>query len=124
LLLDLLKNFGETEERGDKWRNWLEAFWWKLFDFLGHRPETMKCVECGAQLEETKKNFFDIKRGGIVCRRCFALGGDLGDITATQIKLLRIILANSLGNISKVKVDGRELERLGRIREKFIRFNF
>jgi len=123
-IFNLLEDFLKLSNDRDFKKILLEAFWWKLFDALGHRPEAMKCVECGAKLEETKKNFFDMGKGGIICKKCFASGIDAGSITSTQIKLLRIILANSLEKISKVKVEERELAGLGRIREKFGRYNF
>ena len=101
-----------------------EAFWWKLFDALGNRPETMKCAKCSARLEENAENFFSASRGGIVCGKCFAGGQDLAKISSDQIKLLRIFLANPLGKILKVKVNETELKGLGRIRRDFEKYNF
>ena len=70
-VFDLLREFlevwdslGDDEDRS---KIILEAFWWKLFDALGHRPETMKCAKCGARLEEAAKKFFSAGRGGVVC---------------------------------------------------------
>jgi DNA repair protein RecO (recombination protein O) len=101
-----------------------EAFWWKLFDALGHRPETMKCAKCEARLEENAEKFFSVSRGGIVCGKCFSGEQDLAKISSDQIKLLRIFLANPLEKILKVKVDERESRALGRIRRDFERYNF
>jgi len=101
-----------------------ESFWWKLFDALGNRPETMKCAKCGARLEENVKKYFSSSRGGIVCGSCFSEEIDLADISSDQIKLLRIFLANPLGKILKVKVSEGELKGLGRLRRGFERYNF
>jgi DNA repair protein RecO (recombination protein O) len=102
----------------------VEAFWWKLFDFLGNRPETMKCARCETNLQESGRNFFSAARGGILCAQCSADGKEVSEINSNQIKLLRIILANSLEKILKVKVDQRELGGLGRMRKDFERYNF
>lgn len=124
LLKDFLGDWENLEDRGDQEQILLEAFWWKLFDFLGHRPETMKCAKCEARLEEKRENFFSAARGGIVCGKCFAGESNLAKISADQIKLIRIFLANPLGKILKVKVGGDELKRLGGIRREFEKYNF
>ena len=102
----------------------VEAFWWKLFDALGNRPETMKCAKCEARLEEKGEKYFSASRGGIVCGKCFAGEQDPAKISSDQIKLLRIFLANPLEKILKVKVNEMELKGLGRIRKEFERYNF
>jgi len=101
----------------------VEAFWWKLFDFLGNRPETMKCARCSSKLEE-KNNFFSVKRGGVVCQKCSSSGEELAPISENQIKLVRVFLANPLESIGKLKIDEKELGSLRRIREEFGRYNF
>jgi len=120
LLRDFLKKADETDEANIL----TEAFWWKLFDALGNRPETMKCTKCGARLEEKGENFFSAARGGVVCGKCFAGEQDLAEISVDQIKLLRIFLVNPFGKILKVKIGKGELKRLGGIRREFEKYNF
>jgi DNA repair protein RecO (recombination protein O) len=124
LLECFLGDWGNLEDGENQGGILLEAFWWKLFDALGHRPETMKCAICGARLEETAKKFFSSARGGVVCSACFSIERDLAEISSDQIKLLRIFLANPLGKILKVKTSEIELKGLGRIRRNFERYNF
>ena len=131
----------------------VEAFWWKLFDFLGQRPEVMKCVVCGEKLrgqrsiheirslnqgstlsshtfpkgrDSSKSNlkFFSVEKGGTVCANCRPKFMGLRSISDNQIKLLRIFWGNPLAKIAKVKVEERELRGLGRIRKSFERYNF
>jgi len=126
-VFELLSGFLETTDNADfedRAEILLEAFWWKLFDALGHRPETMRCAKCEATLEEKAENFFSATRGGVVCGKCFAGESSLARISADQIKLLRIFLANPLGKILKVKIGGAELKGLGRIRREFEKYNF
>jgi DNA repair protein RecO (recombination protein O) len=102
----------------------VEAFWWKLFDALGNRPETMKCAKCGARLEENEKKFFSVSRGGIVCEKCFFGEENIAKISSDQIKLLRIFLSNPLEKILKVKSGESDLKGLSKIRGDFERYNF
>ena len=121
-IFDLLGGFLEKADSAEKTEEadiLVEAFWWKLFDALGHRPETMKCAKCGARLEENAEKYFSAARGGIVCGKCFAGEEGLARISSDQIKLLRIFLANPLEKILKVKVKEMELNGLGRIRRGF-----
>jgi len=100
------------------------AFWWKLFDFLGQRPEVMKCVNCQKKMTEKSKKFFSVEKGRVVCGDCSLNFSGLVPINNNQIKLLRIFWGNPLAKIVKVKVEERELKGLGRIRESFERYNF
>jgi DNA repair protein RecO (recombination protein O) len=123
-VFDLLSEFLKKADDLELADILVEAFWWKFFDALGNRPETMKCAKCGARLEENAKKFFSAARGGIVCEKCFAGEHDLAKISSDQIKLLRIFLANPFGKILKVKVNETELKGLGKIRLDFERYNF
>jgi len=123
-VFELLSGFLKKVDEADEAAMLVEAFWWKLFDALGNRPETMKCAKCGASLEENTEKFFSAMRGGIVCGKCFAGEQDFSKISSDQIKLLRIFLANPLGKILKVKVDETELMSLGRMRRDFEKYNF
>jgi DNA repair protein RecO (recombination protein O) len=123
LLSEFLKE-ADSAKKAEEADILVEAFWWKLFDALGNRPETMKCAKCEARLEENAENFFSAERGGIVCGRCFSGEQDPAEISSDQVKLLRIFLANPLGKILKVKVDEAELKGLGKIRRDFEKYNF
>lgn len=124
-IFDLLRDFlGYWENREDRGEILLEAFWWKLFDALGHRPEAMKCAKCGARLEKTGEKYFSAARGGIVCGRCLSGESGTAGISIDQIKLLRLFLSNPLGRILKVKANEAELKGLGRIRKEFEKYNF
>jgi len=120
-VFELLKSFLETVN-GEKLL--LEAFWWKLFDALGQRPEVMKCAHCRKRLVENSEKFFSAEKGGVIPAACRVSSGELVPVSNNQIKLLRIFWANPLAKIAKVKVGEKELRGLGRIREIFRRYNF
>ena len=102
----------------------VEAFWWKLFDALGHGPEVMKCTGCDGRLRVNSKKHFSVEKGGIVCADCNLNFRNLIPISDNQIKLLRVFWGNPLEKVIKVKVSKSELEKLSRIRENFRKYNF
>ncbi len=143
LLVDFLSSFVEASE--DKGQILVEAFWWKLFDALGNRPEVMKCVSCGERLqakaptppsrlirrdtfplagEDVLEKFFSVGKGGVVCQNCASVLGELFLVNDNQIKLLRVFLGNSLNKIVKVKAQRKDLKGLEKIRTSFEKYNF
>lgn len=113
------KGFAEEKDR-----LMVAAFWWKLFDRLGQRPEAARCVNCESILKSEQKNFFAVEKGGVVCPRCASGRKGLFDISDNQIKLLRLFLAHPLLKILKIKVSGDEIRGLERLKEIFRRFYF
>ncbi len=127
---DLLSEFlkmldGKTKEPvSEKDKLTILAFWWKLFDRLGQRPEAARCVNCESSLKSEQKNFFSLEKGGVVCPRCASGRKGLFDISDNQIKLLRLFLTQPLLKILKIKVGGEEIRGLERMKEAFRRFYF
>jgi DNA repair protein RecO (recombination protein O) len=124
LLAEFLGQWGNKEIQDSKKKISLEAFWWKLFDLMGNRPETMKCAECNRSLVRGKDIFFSASKGGAICQSCKFVSQGLLPMSENQVKLLRIFLTNPLGKILKIKIDGRELAGLARIRGEFRKYNF
>lgn len=101
-----------------------EAFWWKLFDALGNRPEVMKCLHCGKKITERSKKYFSVRKGGIICPACAPNFEGLIQVNDNQIKLLRIFWGNGLEKMTKVKADKNDIEGLARVKSAFARHNF
>lgn len=123
-IFELLKEFLEILGAAEQEEIFAEAFWWKLFDLQGQRPEVMKCVKCAKRLQKNMKNFFSVSRGGVICENCAKSRRGLPEISENEIKLMRLFLTNSLDKFLKVKAGKRELSRLGRLGEEFRRYNF
>jgi DNA repair protein RecO (recombination protein O) len=124
---DFLGNLGNWEDRengDDKAKVLIEAFWWKLFDALGARPEVMKCASCRKKLAEKTKKFFSAEKGGVVCAVCGPQFRETIPVSDNQIKLLRVFWGNPLVKIAKVKTEKGELEKLEKTRESFEKYVF
>jgi len=131
----------------------VEAFWWKLFDVLGHRPEVMKCIVCreklrgqrssyeiqslnqgstlsshpfpkGRDFSKSNLKFFSMEKGGTICSGCSQDFKGLIPISDNQIKLLRIFLGNPFEKIAKIKINEAEFKKLSKIREIYSRYYF
>jgi len=90
----------------------------KIFDDLGYRLEADKCVECGKKIIPGS-NYFDFSRGGISCRECHNGKENKMAISDDAIKVIRVILANKLENLPKLKLKNQEKNNLEKILETF-----
>lgn len=99
-----------------------EAFWWKFFELLGHKPEAIKCTRCQKKLNLNAKKSFSSKSGGVLCDPCAV--SDSFPISNNQIKLLRLFLSNPLASLLKVKVSSRDLSGLEKIRKNYQKYYF
>lgn len=90
----------------------------KIFEELGYRFEADQCIECGRK-PTSGGNYFDFSRGGIFCQACKKnkTGGVL--ISDDLIKAIRIILANKLENLTKLKLNDREKSNLEKLVNTF-----
>lgn len=126
-IFGLLRGFleiADDAERAEATDIVAEAFWWKLFDFLGHRPQIMRCVNCGAKLAANSKKYFSAEKGGAVCAGCGSGFKETLPVSDNQIKLLRVFWGNPLEKVVKVRASGAELKGLERIGENFKKYNF
>jgi DNA repair protein RecO (recombination protein O) len=124
LLREFLVNLGNWANQGNQGKILIEAFWWKLFDALGNRPEVISCASCGGKLSANSKKYFSIEKGSVVCANCSSNIQNMRLISDNQIKLLRIFWGNPLRKIVKVKISEEELKKLAMIREAFRKYSF
>lgn len=123
LLADFLK-LADKADFADGAEILVEAFWWKLFDFLGHRPETTRCAKCEGKLRADSKKAFSVEKGGVICPDCVSRFRNSLPISDNQIKLLRVFWGNSLEKIAKVKISAGETRGLRGARKSFEKYNF
>jgi DNA repair protein RecO (recombination protein O) len=126
LLLDFLRTMERNIGRERKEKDELAAlaFWWKIFDQMGQKPEVAKCIVCANMPKSGQKNYFTAQKGGIICSICAPRGKSIFPISENQIKLLRLFLSNSLENVIKIKVSVDELRGLATLTKNFRGFHF
>ncbi|MBM3957625.1 MAG: DNA repair protein RecO [Gemmatimonadetes bacterium] len=91
---------------------WFEV---RLLHLSGFQPEFRDCVECGAELRP-EDHVFSAERGGIVCPRCRAAGGDvLLPAGVAALKLLRHLGRADFPSISGLRMGEQEARQAERI---------
>ncbi len=94
-------------------------FAWKLFFFLGYKPELHNCVFC---FEKIKKEpiYFSFENGGIVGSCCAEKEEDIFLITTDNIKVLRILLDKDKKMALKLRIDPQTKKNLETFTEKYL----
>jgi len=95
----------------------------KVFEELGYRLEVGRCAGCGKTLV-SGENYFDFSRGGVVCRNCNQGKINGVAISDDSIKAIRIILANKIENLVKLKINEREKNNLESVFKAFYRWTW
>jgi DNA repair protein RecO (recombination protein O) len=90
-------------------------FEWNIVTEIGYFPELQNCLNCGRKISENEKIYFNVSRGGIVCKNC-----EKSDmiITSDTIKLLRLFLKHNILSLQKIKLDLKtknEIKKITRI---------
>ena len=121
LYFESFLNFSERlmkEKKSIDFRFLKTGFLIKVFENLGYRLETEKCVECGSSLT-SGENYFDFSQGGIFCSKCKKnkIGGRA--VSDDVIKVIRIILNNKLESLIKLRLGDREKNSLEKLVESF-----
>jgi len=124
LLLEFLSKLDKAEW-ADKAEIIIEAFWWKLFDLLGQKPEVLKCVKCQGKIPARQDKKFDIPQGGVLCPNCAGRKREeMLPVSDNQIKFLRLIFSNSLEALQKIKINSTELAKLEITRKGYLNYHF
>jgi len=111
LLSDFLNSMEKAENEEDYIQLISLGFMLKLLDSLGYRIEAEKCVKCLGKLGP-KINYFSGEYGGTLCTGCVKPETRKISITPNAIKLIRIILKNNIGNLTKLKTGKADINSL------------
>lgn len=95
------------------------AFTLKLLADLGYLPELGLCVHCAKPLEP-EENAFSAQMGGILCPDCQSRDYGAIALSATTIKVMRILLENKLEIILRLNPDRKVITELTRIIEGYL----
>lgn len=114
-----LVSLDENQERA---RTLELAFYLKLFSILGYKPELVRCMECGRQMDEEKELHFLPKDGGVVCSNCGTNEGFpiSGGLRKNLIKLLSL----PQEQVRRLRISEGSLRRGFLLLERFGQFHF
>jgi DNA repair protein RecO (recombination protein O) len=98
LLADSLKRLADGED------TWLAVRYYeiRLLDFLGFRPQLLKCANCGREIKP-EDQFFSFSLGGVVCLRCGQGLPHLKSISVETLKYLRHFQRSSYGEAARAR---------------------
>jgi DNA repair protein RecO (recombination protein O) len=98
LLADSLKRLADGED------TWLAVRYYemRLLDFLGFRPQLLKCANCGREIKP-EDQFFSFSLGGVVCLRCGQGLPHLKSISVETLKYLRHFQRSGYGEAARAR---------------------
>lgn len=98
LLADSLKRLADGED------TWLAVRYYemRLLDFLGFRPQLLKCANCGREIKP-EDQFFSFSLGGVICLRCGQGLPHLKSISVETLKYLRHFQRSSYGEAARAR---------------------
>lgn len=98
LLADSLKRLADGED------TWLAVRYYemRLLDFLGFRPQLLKCANCEREIKP-EDQFFSFSLGGVVCPRCGQGLPHLKSISMETLKYLRHFQRSSYGEAARAQ---------------------
>jgi len=92
------------------------AFLIKFFTISGVKPHLDRCISCLVKL--TDKFFFDVSKGGLVCKNCAK--GEVFDISKETVNVLLYIQRNKLDVVFRLNISPNSIEEINYILEKFL----
>lgn len=69
---------------------------------LGYRPELMRCVTCGAEIEPEPNGF--ALDGGVICPNCYRVRPDAMALSVNALKLMRAIDRGEIERLFSLRV--------------------
>lgn len=123
LLLD--KSFDLIKSNAGQSRLIFILFCWQLVSEMGNGLELFDCVVCRRRIipNENKIDFLD---GGVVCSHCCSSKRCLpGDVSASLIKILRLLQTADLDNFHKlfrIKIGKKLLDELSVVTDRYLNY--
>lgn len=120
-VFELLKQGLEILNNNQEFSSFLPFFELKIAAISGFEPQLDHCVEGKEKLSE-KNNFFSAKEGGIICSAHSKNDGNLFNISAATIKLMRIILTKNYNYFFKIRIPDKIKKELGKITRYYLKY--
>lgn len=91
----------------------------RLLKILGFAPRLLNCVHCGSSVDTARKNYFDIRQGGIVCSTCHSVEKEL---TGESLQIMKKILGG-FDSALKLKISERARQELVKLISSFLLYH-
>ena len=108
------------DKKADKNELLCAAEWFTVrsLALFGYNPELENCVHCGAKVKADAV-FFSFSRGGTACGDCAARASDATKVSASAIKILRLMAGGQRGG-SKIIIKKKSLAEAKKVLDGFI----
>lgn len=94
-------------------------FVWQFLAAVGYHPELFHCADCHQKIKQ-EDNWFDCKKGGLVCPTCHRASPDQIAVTPAMIKLIRWLV--STPSPVKLKVPAAMIQPIGRLTNTYLNY--
>lgn len=121
LIKEIFTHLDRDGVRVDRGSPIIWYFIWRFLAYLGYQPELYKCLICHNKIL-LQKNYFNLKKGGLVCQNCQPKVRGSVFVSNNAIKVLRLIIDKSWLDLEKVSIDNKTSLELDRLTKDF--FNF
>lgn len=102
-LYDLLVNTLQRLSTGDDLFSIARYYDIRLLDLLGYRPELLRCVGCGENVQPVPQ-FFSIPDGGVLCPNCGPGKAGARPVSVMVLKYLRHYQRSSVAQVQRAPV--------------------
>lgn len=95
-------------------------FVWQFLAVVGYHPELYQCVDCHKRIKQ-ENNWFDYKKGGLICPRCSRSGSDRMAAAPEVIKLIRW-LVEPPPSPTRLKVPATLIQSVGQLTNAYLNY--
>ena len=95
-------------------------FVWKFLAAVGYHPELFNCVECHGQIKQ-ENNWFDYKKGGVICRRCGQSSPGRVAVSPDMIKIIRWLVTTPPSPM-RLKVPAALIQSVGTLTNAYLNY--
>ncbi len=89
--------------------------------YIGVQPRINYCYECGKRYKTLKEQFFNVKEGGLICKKCAQnKNEELKSLRQNEVDLIKKIYRSELDSLEEITIDKKILQRLDKLINEFI----
>ena len=120
-VFSLLLHFLRLLNREELSEDYVRIFEIRLLTLLGYQPQLDRCLVCHGELEPDTLNWFNLKKGGVVCPTCHA-GLDGLPISLGTSRILKAARSYPLSKIRRIRFTAQASDESRRILSNFVEY--